>query len=111
MGIPIGLLTGVAGFIHRDPTQMRRALLWSLPFIFVFTLAFALCGLLFGYLRTPHADLSAYHGWFIPAALQHPRRFLCAGYMHNSAYLGGLFAIPGAWLFHLLFKHNAAKEV
>jgi hypothetical protein len=72
-----------------------------------FTLAFALCGLLYGYWRTSSVDLSAYRGWFIPRDLQHQRRFLCAGYMHNSAYLGGVLAIPVAWWFHALFKRRA----
>jgi hypothetical protein len=27
MGIPLGLLAGVAGFMHRDPIRQRRALL------------------------------------------------------------------------------------
>ncbi len=30
MGIPIGLLVGAAGFIHRGPRQMLRVSCWSL---------------------------------------------------------------------------------
>jgi hypothetical protein len=110
MGIPIGLLTGVAGFIHRTPGQMRRALLGSLPLILGFALLFALGGLVYGYWQTRTIDLAAYQGWFIPPRLEHLRRFLCAGYMHNSAYLGGVLAIPIAWIFHLELKRRVADE-
>ena len=104
MGIPLGLLTGVAGFIQKSPEQMRRALLWSLVVIVGFALTFALCGLLYGYFQTAELNLGAYQGWFIPKDLEQPRNFLCAGYMHNSAYLGGLLAVPAAWVFHLAYK-------
>lgn len=104
MGWPLGIFTGIAGVIQKDVTQMRRALLWSLPVIAAFTLAFALCGLAYGYFQTAHMDPAAYHGWYFPTGLEQPRRFLCAGYMHNAAYLGGWFAIPFAWIFHILFR-------
>lgn len=104
MGLPLGILSGLAGFIHRDATQMRTALLWSLAVIAVFTLVFALCGLAYGYMQTRDYDLLSYQGWFIPNGLTHPRNFLCAGYMHNSAYIGGVLAIPAAWLFNIWFR-------
>jgi hypothetical protein len=104
MGIPLGLLTGVAGLIQKSAEQMRKAMLWSLVFIVGFTLASALCGLLYGYVQTEHFDPLAYRGWYVPRDLEHPRNFLCAGYMHNAAYLGGLLAIPAAWLFHWAYK-------
>ena len=110
MGVPLGVLTGVFGFIHSSPAQMRKALLWSLLVIIPFTLVFALGGLLYGFSQTAELDLANYSGWFIPPNLQHPRSFICVGYMHNSAYLGGLAAIPVAWLFHFLFRRYAASE-
>src|SRR5216684_3153776 len=47
MGIPIGLLVGVAGFIHRGPRRMLRTSLWSLLVTVAFTLLFGLGGLLY----------------------------------------------------------------
>jgi len=106
MGWPLGIFTGIAGVFHRDVTTMRRALLWSIPFIFAFTLTIALCGLAFGYFQTIHLDLANYPHWYIPSQLENSRRFLCAGYMHNSAYLGGLLVIPATWIFHLIYKRR-----
>ena len=90
MGLPLGLLTGVVGFIHPNASQMGKALLLSLAVIVGFTLAFALAGLTYGFFQTTTLDLNNYAGWFLPQGLEHPRNFICAGYMHNSAYLGGL---------------------
>ncbi len=104
MGIPLGILCGLAGFIQRSPSLMREALIWSLPVIAVFTLTIALTGLSYGWYRTEMIDIAAYRGWFIPHDVTELRRFLCAGYMHNSAYIGGGLSIPVAWLFHLIFK-------
>jgi hypothetical protein len=104
MGIPIGLLVGGIGFIHPSPRRMLRVTLWSLLVVVGFTFMFGLCGLVYGYLETRHIDLADYRGWFIPKDVTNVRRFVCAGYMHNSSYLGGTLAIPIAWMFHIIAR-------
>jgi hypothetical protein len=110
MGIPLGVLCGLAGFIQRSPGSMLRALLWSLPFLAAFTLAAALVGLAYGWLQTATLDPVDYRGWRLPQDVQHLRRYLCAGYMHNAAYLGGALSIPAAWLFHIAFRLRSRPE-
>jgi hypothetical protein len=102
MGVPIGLLVGIAGFAQADARQMLRASLGSILVAVMFTLLFGLGGLLYGFVQTEQIDLADYRGWFIPDDVTDLRRFLCAGYMHNSAYLGGVLAIFVAWAFHLV---------
>jgi hypothetical protein len=104
MGIPIGLLVGAAGFIHRGHRRMLRISLWSLLITIGFTLLFGLCGLLYGFIQTAHIEPAEYQGWFIPNDVTDLRRFLCAGYMHNSSYLGGMLAVPVAWVFHAVVR-------
>ena len=104
MGVPIGLLVGAAGFIHRGHRRMLRVSLWALLVAVGFTLLFGLGGLLYGYLQTAHINVAEYRGWFIPADVTDLRRFLCAGYMHNSSYLGGVLAILVAWAFHIVVR-------
>ena len=104
MGVPVGILVGFAGFIHRGAGQMLRMLLWSMCVAVAFTLLFGLGGLLYGYLQTEHIDLADYRGWYVPADVMNVRRFLCAGYMHNSSYLGGALAILVAWAFHIVVR-------
>jgi hypothetical protein len=104
LGIPLGVLCGSAGFVQRSPALMARALIWSLPVLAAFTLMIALAGLAYGWHETETIDVTGYRAWFIPPDLKDLRRFLCAGYMHNSAYLGGLLSIPAAWIFHFVFR-------
>jgi amino acid transporter len=104
MGIPIGLLVGAAGFIHRGPRKMLRVSLWSVLVTVGFALLFGLCGLVYGYIQTSHIDVAEYRDWFIPDDVTDLRRFLCAGYMHNSSYLGGVLAIFVAWAFHIVVR-------
>lgn len=109
MGIPIGLLVGAAGFIHPGHYRMLTVSLWSLIVTVAFTLLFGLCGLLYGYVQTRDVDVADYRGWFIPADVTDLRRFLCAGYMHNSSYLGGVIAIFVAWAFHIIVRARTPK--
>ena len=103
MGIPLAILTFPAALIHRSPHDMRLALAWSPPVMAAFTLVFALAGLAYGYVQTRGGD-PASSGWFIPENVQDPRRFLCAGYMHNAAYMGGALAIAAGWAFHMVYR-------
>lgn len=102
MGIPIGLLVGAVGFIHRDHRSMFRITLWSFLVVVGFTLLFGLGGLLYGHFQTANLDAGDYREWYIPDDVTDLRRFLCAGYMHNSSYLGGALAIPVAGIFHFV---------
>jgi hypothetical protein len=104
MGVPIGLLVGAAGFIHPGWRRMLRISLWSLLVTVAFTLLFGLAGLLYGYFQTAHIDVAEYRDCFIPDNVTNLRRFLCAGYMHNSSYLGGVLAIFAAWVFHIFVR-------
>jgi hypothetical protein len=111
MGIPVGVLCGAAGFVQRTPLIMLRALTFSLAIAVAVVLLAALAGLVYGWFQTRSVDLGAYAGWYVPRGLNDVRAFLCAGYMHNAAYLGGVFAIPVIWAFHMRFRaaHRAAR--
>jgi len=101
MGYPIGLLAGLAGFIQRGYKRMFTISLQAMGVAVGFTLLFGLCGLLYGYLQTMNFDSSAVQSWYIPPHLSNPRAFLCAGYMHNAAYLGGVLSIPVVWTYQI----------
>jgi hypothetical protein len=111
MGILLGPLVGTSGFIQRSAVLMRGALLWSLGVTAGCAFLFALCGLIYGYLQTEHIDLAKYQGWYLPVGLVHVRRFLCVGYMHNSAYLGGVLSVPVAWIFQALYRYRHRHAV
>jgi hypothetical protein len=105
MGIPIGILIGLTGFMHEGYRRMFKVSMWSFLVVVAFTLLFGLCGLLFGWLQTRSINIADYQTvWFIPDDVVDLRRFLCAGYMHNSSYLGGMLAILVAGIFHLVVR-------
>jgi hypothetical protein len=104
MGIPIGVLVGGAGFVHDGHWRMLQVSLWSFVVVVAFTLVVGLLGLAYGYLETASIDVSNYRGWYIPSDVLDLRRFLCAGYMHNSSYLGGVLAVVVAWIFHVVVR-------
>lgn len=111
MGIPIGLLVGAAGFIHRDHREMFRVTLWSMVIVVAFTLLVGLCGLWYGWHQTAHLDPSQYRNWYMDDSIVDLRRYLCAGYMHNSSYLGGMLAIPVAGIFHLIVRLRTVRSL
>lgn len=101
MGIPIGLVVGGAAFIHHGHWRMLKITLLSFVIVIVFTFLFGLGGLLHGWLATRTINPGDYQDWFIPDDVVNLRRFLCAGYMHNSSYMGGTLAIFVAVGFHI----------
>jgi hypothetical protein len=104
MGIPLGVLCGLAGVIQRSPALMWRALMFSLGIAVATTLVTAFVGLGYGWEQTQDIDITAYRGWFIPPNVTDLRRFLCAGYMHNAAYIGGALSIASVWIFNITFR-------
>lgn len=111
MGIPIGLIAGASGFMYREPCMMFRQTLKAYWVVVACTLVVGLLGLLYGVLETRTMDLAGYQHWYLPEDVVHLRRFLCAGYMHNSSYLGGLLGIAAAWLYQGIAKHRLRSSV
>jgi len=104
MGIPIGLLVGGMGFIQSEPARMLRVSLKALVVVVGVALLVGLAGLACGWVQTTHIDVAEYRGWYIPDDVTDLRRFLCAGYMHNASYLGGVLGIPVAWAYQIVKK-------
>lgn len=101
MGLFIGLLVGMVGFMHRGARRMFVITLRSFVLAVAFTLFVSLLGLAYGFTQTSSVNLAAYPDWFIPEGIVHLRQYLCVGYMHNASYLGGALAIVVAWAYHI----------
>ncbi len=112
MGFPIGILAGIVGFIQPGYRRMFIVSFQAMIVAVLFTLAFGLCGLVYGFMQTSSLNIGDYSDWYVPVNVIHVRRFLCAGYMHNSAYLGGVLAIPVAWIFQIVVRlRNSSPKV
>lgn len=103
MGILLGLLSSLPAGLHKIPARFKAALFWSLPLMMGFTLFFALAGLGFGIWQTRQIALAHYGDWYLAPGVTDLRAYLCVGYMHNAAYLGGACAIPLGWLWHGIY--------
>lgn len=101
MGLLLGILTGLPALLYRTAHSMQRHLMFSLPLAIAVALLCALAGLAYGCWQTRSGvHLMHYSAWFIPPGLHDIHRFICVGYMHNAAYLGGVLAVPLLWLWH-----------
>ncbi len=110
MGIPIGILVGAGGFLQRDPREMRRALLWSLVVLVSVTLLVGLAGLVSAFVTSIEPERVERWGRFVPKDVTDVRAFMCAGWMHNASYLGGVLGIPAAWVLHLCWRYGRSGE-
>lgn len=98
MGVPIGLIIGSFGFLHRSPKLMLSRSIKAFGMAAIVALVIGVGGLLYGWFFASH-DLAEYQRWFIPNNLVHPARYLSVGYMHNFSYLGGLIGIVAGVVF------------
>ncbi len=104
MGIPIGILVSVAGFIHPGYRRMIRVSLWSFLVVMAVTLLVGLWGLVNAYVETASVNVGNSHPWYAPGDVIDRRRFYCAGSMHDSSYLGGVLGMFVAWIFHIVVR-------
>jgi hypothetical protein len=109
MGMPIGALIALPGFAQRGYKEMFSVSFRAMLLAVGFTLLFGLCGLIYGYYETASIDLTEYGNWYIPSGAVDLRRFLCAGYMHNSAYIGGTLSIFVGWTYQVFERIKASR--
>ncbi len=89
MGLPIGLILGLIGLIHKDHKQMLEVTMKSILITVIVAFITGLVGLSYGkfYLAEKGVD------WWLPENLIDTKNFISVGSMHNFSYLGGLFGL------------------
>ncbi|QMW04256.1 hypothetical protein [Spirosoma foliorum] len=99
MGLLVGLIMGLVGFIHKDAQQMFRITINALfATIFVAFLT-SLTGFIYGTLYA--TDIAV--DWWFPDNLTDRKSFILVGIMHDFSYLGGLMGLL-AGIFYSLRK-------
>lgn len=89
MGLPIGFILGLVGWIHQDNKKMLRVTLKAILITILVAFAIGLIGLAFGKLYL--ADIGV--DWWQPENLIDRKSFIMVGSMHNFSYLGGLIGL------------------
>lgn len=98
MGIPIGLITGLVGLIHRTPKKMFIYSVRAMLICLVVTFVTGLIGLAYGFLVLVDQGVD----WWLPENLIERDRFIAVGSMHNFSYLGGLIGLVAGVLYTVL---------
>ena len=86
MGLPIGLVLGLVGLIHRNNKQMFLATMKAIIVTIIVAFTTGLVGLIYGKLYLANKGVD----WWLPENLIDTKNFIAVGSMHNFSYLGGL---------------------
>ena len=86
MGLPIGLILGLIGLVHKDNKQMFSATIGAIIVTVIVAFTTGLIGLAYGKFYLADTGVN----WWIPDNLFDKRNFIAVGSMHNFSYIGGL---------------------
>ena len=105
MGLPIGLILGLVGLIHKDNKQMFRVTMLAIIVTVIVAFATGLAGLAYGklYLADKGVD------WWLPDNLIDTKNFIAVGSMHNFSYLGGLTGLIAGIIYSVRKKRKYAE--
>lgn len=105
MGLPIGLILGLVGLVHKDNKQMFRVTMSAFILTMIVAFATGIAGLAFGnfYLADNGVD------WLLPDNLIDTKNFIAVGSMHNFSYLGGLTGLIAGVIYSIRQKQKFAK--
>jgi hypothetical protein len=92
MGVPIGLIVGSFGLVHRTIRRMFVRTLQAYGVVLGVTFLSSMAGLSYGWFFASHR-VADYMNWYIPDHLHRPDLFLTVGHMHNASYLGGMIGL------------------
>ena len=84
VGLPIGIILGLVGLIHRNSRQMFYVSLRAILVTIIVAFAIGLIGL--GYGKFYLVDTGV--NWWFPDNLIDKENFIAVGSMHNFSYLG-----------------------
>lgn len=100
MGLPIGFILGLVGWIHQDNQKMLRVTLKAILITILVAFATGLIGLAFGKLYLADKGLE----WWLPKNLIDKESFIMVGSMHNFSYLGGLIGLMAGVIYSVKQK-------
>jgi hypothetical protein len=102
MGIPIGIILGFVGLIHRNGKQMFNATFRAFLMTILIAFITGLIGLAYGKLHLAYTGVD----WSLPKNLIDIKNFIAVGSMHNFSYLGGLIGLVGGIIYSIYQKRK-----
>lgn len=89
MGLPIGLILGLVGLIHKESKQMFRVTMKAIILTVIIAFTTGLFGLTYGKFYLAEKGVN----WWMPDNLIDTKNFITVGSMHNFSYLDGLIGL------------------
>lgn len=107
MGLPIGLILGFVGLVHKDSKQMFRVTMQAIIVTVIVAFATGLIGLVYGKLYLANKGVD----WWLPDNLIDTKNFISVGSMHNFSYLGGLTGLIAGIIYSVRKKRKYAATI
>jgi hypothetical protein len=104
MGVPIGIILGLTGLIHKDAKTMLYVTLKSFLLVIIIAFLTGLIGLLIGEFSLANKPISTFSDWYIPYGLVDFKNFISVGSMHNFSYLGGAIGLVAGIIYSIRKK-------
>lgn len=106
MGLPIGLILGLVGLVHKDSKQMFNSTIKAIIITIIVAFSTGLIGLAYG--KTYLAETGV--NWWLPDNLIDTKNFIAVGSMHNFSYLGGLTGLIAGIIYSIRQKRKIDNE-
>lgn len=105
VGLPIGIILGLVGLIHKNSKQMFYVTLRAILVTIIVAFITGLIGLAYGKFYLADAGVD----WWLPEDLIDTKNFIAVGSMHNFSYLGGLTGIVAGIIYSIKQKQKSNK--
>jgi uncharacterized membrane protein YsdA (DUF1294 family) len=102
MGLPIGLILGLVGLVHKESKQMFKVTMKAILVTVIVAFVTGLVGLFYGKLYLADTGVN----WWLPDNLVDKRNFISVGSMHNFSYLGGLTGLIAGSIYSVRKKRK-----
>jgi uncharacterized membrane protein YsdA (DUF1294 family) len=106
VGLPIGIILGLVGLIHKNSKQMFYVSLRAILVTVIVAFITGLIGLAYGKFYLADTGVN----WWLPENLIDTRNFIAVGSMHNFSYLGGLTGVIAGMIYSIRQKQKYAKK-
>lgn len=106
MGIPIGIILGLVGLVHKDYKQIFKITMKAFVITVIVAFFTGLIGLVYGELYLANRGVN----WWLPDNLIDTKSFISVGSMHNFSYLGGFTGLI-AGIIYIVRQKSKLKQL
>lgn len=106
MGLPIGLILGLIGLLHKNATQMFWSTIKAIWVTIIIAFIIGLAGLIYGKFHLAETGVD----WWFPENLIDTGNFIAVGSMHNFSYIGGIAGMIAGGIYSIKQKIKYTKR-